>query len=146
MSAQIILFACKTNHPNAMEEELKIRDWWQKNRKTYNTALVIVGILGFISYCIVGTILIPSPYFEISIFGVFFQGIGYLIMMGVANLLYTATMRMDITLNKAGTNNLYHKVIYYGYFTISCLLPFSMTILLICYYHDGYPVEMIQSL
>ena len=126
-----------------MNEEFLVKEWWQQNRKKYNVALIIFGFLGFVSYCIVAEILIPAPYFEVTIFSMIPQGIGYLIMMGIANILYSLLMYVDLSLNKMEEDNQLHKVIYYGYFIISCLLPFSISILLIIFYHDGYPQEMM---
>lgn len=128
-----------------MNEQFCVKEWWQKNRKKYNIALIVSGFLGFISYCIVGGVLIPAPYFEVTIFTMLFQGIGYLIMMGIANILYSLLMHVDLSLNKMEEDNLCHKIIYYGYFIISCLLPFSISILLIIFYHDGYPQEMMHD-
>ena len=128
-----------------MNEQFCVKEWWRKNRKKYNIALIVSGFLGFISYCIVGAVLIPAPYFEVTIFTLLFQGIGYLIMMGIANILYSLSMYVDLYLNKMEEDNLCHKIIYYGYFIISCLLPFSISILLIIFYHDGYPQEIIRD-
>lgn len=60
-----------------MNEQFCVKEWWQKNRKKYSIALIVSCFLGFISYCIVGGILIPAPYFEATIFTMLFQGVGY---------------------------------------------------------------------
>ena len=53
--------------------------WWNARRLRYNVALVIAGILAFIGYLAVGsTMLPPDADFEVTIFTIFFQGIGYL--------------------------------------------------------------------
>ncbi|MFV0536532.1 MAG: hypothetical protein ACK5M3_04075 [Dysgonomonas sp.] len=126
-------------------QQFQIIEWWKSHRRRYNIALVIAGILGFISYCIVGGILIPTPYFEVTLFTMFFQGIAYLIMMGVANILYTGFMNIDCTLNPRDENSISHKIVYYGFFGISCLLPFSISIILYICYHDGYPQELMNN-
>lgn len=126
-----------------MEKQLGIKDIWQHNRGKYNIALIIAGFLGFMSYCIVGSIVIPSPYFEVTIFTTLFQGIMYLFMMGLANIGYVVLMYLDQSINKSNLDSLSHKIIYYGYFGISCFLPFSISILLYIFYHDGYPEELM---
>lgn len=106
--------------------------------------LIIAGFLGFMSYCYVGTLVIPSPYFEVTIFTTLFQGFLYLIMMGLANIGYTILMYLDQLINKSDPNTLSHKIIYYGYFTISFLLPFSISIILFIAYKDGFPEELMN--
>ena len=55
----------------------------------YNKALLMAGILAFIAYVAVGTTLLPREAdFEVTIFSTLFQGIGYLFMVGLANLFY----------------------------------------------------------
>lgn len=125
--------------------EFCIREWWISHRRKYNIALVIAGFLGFISYCIVGGMLIPAPYFEVTLFTIFFQGIAYLVMMGVANLLYTLFMGIDCALNLYDENSFSHKIIYYGFFGVLCLLPFSISIILYICYRDGYPQELMKD-
>lgn len=112
-----------------MKKIFDIKKWWQNKRYIYNIALIIGGFLGLISYCIVGNTLFPD--FEVTIFTMFFQGIIYLGMMGLANLTYTFFMNIDCWINKSNQDNLIHKFIYYGYFAISCLMPFSISIILI---------------
>ncbi|MDR0700327.1 MAG: hypothetical protein LBG28_14100 [Tannerella sp.] len=66
------------------------KEWWAGQRHKYNKGLVIAGISAFILYAVLGSVLI-APYdddFEITLFTTFFQGIGYLFMMVVANLFY----------------------------------------------------------
>lgn len=65
--------------------------WWAQRRRRYNVGLLIAGILGFICYaaavrrCI--SLRAPGEW-EITIFTALFQGLCYLVMMGVANLCY----------------------------------------------------------
>lgn len=122
-----------------MKEQHNIQKSWQKNRIRYNIALIIAGFLAFISYCILGSLVIPSPYFEITIFTTIFQGIMYIVMMGIANVGYTLFMYIDHLWNRCNVDALSHKIIFYGYWGISCVLPFSISILLYVLYRDGYP-------
>lgn len=119
-----------------MDALFDIKESWQKNRKRYNIALIIAGFFGFLSYCIVGASLIP--YFETTIFTIIPQGLMYLIMMLFANIGYTFLMHIDSLFNHSNQNTLSHKIIYYGYWGISCFLPFSISILLYILHHDGY--------
>jgi hypothetical protein len=64
------------------------KHWWAKKRIKYNIGLIIAGFTTFLTYAVLGGILI-APYdneFEVTLFTMFFQGIGYLFMMVVANL------------------------------------------------------------
>jgi hypothetical protein len=67
-------------------------EWWEARRLRYNLALIAAGIGSFLLYCIVcGTILervVPPNEIEITIFTVLFQGVGYLLCMGLANVCY----------------------------------------------------------
>lgn len=68
------------------------RDWWESRRWTYNLRLAIAGWVAFAAYCLVcWTLLprvVPAVDIEITLFTTLFQGIGYLIAMGIANLCY----------------------------------------------------------
>lgn len=64
-----------------LEDEIK--EYWKKHRIEYNLSLIISGLLGFICYCYTGKALIPAPYFEVTIFSMFFQAIMYLILIGI---------------------------------------------------------------
>ncbi|HEV2730977.1 MAG TPA: hypothetical protein VGV15_13165 [Terriglobales bacterium] len=64
---------------------------WSGQRLRYNIGLVIAGPLAFVCYAAVGEWCIQrhsTVDFEITIFTIFFQAVGYLFMMGVANVLY----------------------------------------------------------
>lgn len=63
--------------------------WWNARRIRYNIGLVVAGILAFIAYVAVGsTLLPPDAEFEVTIFTALFQGVGYLVMIVVANVFY----------------------------------------------------------
>lgn len=121
-----------------IKEEGQIKEWWKSRKKKYNIALVIAGIIAFLTYCYVGGKYIPPPYFEVTIFSIFFQGIAYLICMAIANGLYTLAMNIDIFSSGYIKNDIIRKVIFYGYFIVSCLLPFTIPLLIYMNYHDGY--------
>ena len=68
------------------------KDWWRKKRLNYNVGLVISGILAFILYVIIVEFIVMKSEKnlegEITIFTLLFQGIGYLVMIVIANLFY----------------------------------------------------------
>ena len=66
-------------------------EWWRKKRSKYNIGLIISGIVAFIlQITVVEIVSNESNYLELdmTIFTIFFQAIGYLIMIGIANLFY----------------------------------------------------------
>ncbi|WP_435526034.1 hypothetical protein [Chryseobacterium indoltheticum] len=85
----------------------QIKDWWSDKRYLYNMGLILSGIITFILYVIVGANFI-MPYdeeFEITLFTIVFQGIGYLIMIVFANLFYSLGVTEDLNHNKENTDD-----------------------------------------
>lgn len=117
----------------------QIKEWWCEKRLLYNFGLVTSGILAFILYVVVGVNFI-MPYdndFEITLFTLFFQGFGYLMMMGLANLCYY--MRVYLDLNNPENSEKLRKDLFKLGFWFSFLLPFSIPImLLISYFSEFY--------
>lgn len=117
----------------------QIKEWWCEKRLLYNFGLVTSGILAFILYVIVGVNFI-MPYdndFEITLFTLFFQGFGYLMMMGLANLCYNMGVYLD--LNNPENSEKFRKDLFKLGFWFSFLLPFSIPImLLISYFSEFY--------
>lgn len=117
----------------------QIKEWWCEKRLLYNFGLVTSGILAFILYVVVGVNFI-MPYdndFEITLFTLFFQGFGYLMMMGLANLCYNMGVYLD--LNNPENSEKFRKDLFKLGFSFSFLLPFSIPImLLISYFSEFY--------
>lgn len=117
----------------------QIKEWWCEKRLLYNFGLVTSGILAFILYVVVGVNFI-MPYdndFEITLFTLFFQGFGYLMMMGLANLCYNMGVYLD--LNNPENSEKFRKDLFKLVFWFSFLLPFSIPImLLISYFSEFY--------
>ena len=117
----------------------QIKEWWCEKRLLYNFGLVTSGILAFILYVVVGVNFI-MPYdndFEITLFTLFFQGFGYLMMMGLANLCYNMGVYLD--LNNPENSEKLRKDLFKLGFWFSFLLPFSIPImLLISYFSEFY--------
>ena len=67
------------------------RNSWSQQRWRYNIGLVVAGITAFLCYAAVLSIFHSEDRLveaEITVFTTLFQGIGYLCMMGIANLCY----------------------------------------------------------
>jgi len=104
--------------------------WWSARRPRYNFALVVAGIFAFIAYAVVGSTLLPSEAdFEVTLFTTFFQGIGYLIMMGVANVFYYFGPLSERVVRPRDSER-YRRICFRLGFWFSVLLPFSIPILL----------------
>lgn len=128
-----------------MKEDLnltksQIREWWSDKRYLYNLGLVLSGIIAFILYVIVGVNFI-IPYdeeFEITLFTIVFQGIGYLIMIVFANLFYSLGVTQDLNHNKENTDDFRKNLFNLG-FWFSVSLPFLAPLwLLISYFLEFY--------
>jgi len=84
----------------------QIKEWWSQRRLNYNLGLIISGFIAFVLYVILGINLI-MPYdfeFEITLFTIVFQGIGYLAMIVFANLFYSLGVTEDLNHNKENTD------------------------------------------
>ncbi|WP_439879766.1 hypothetical protein ACSX1A_11330 [Pontibacter sp. MBLB2868] len=114
---------------------LAVREWWESKRAKYNMGLIVAGITAFFSYAILGGILI-APYdnsFEVTLFTTFFQGIGYLIMMLIANLFYSLGYVVDNNFNEVNSEVFRQRLFNFG-FWFSILLPFTIPALIVLEY------------
>ena len=118
------------------ESEARIaKKWWEARRQNYNFGLIIAGIGAFICYAIVGIIFI-MPYdseFEITLYTIFFQGIGYLVVIGVANLFYSLGYWADSKFNTANDPKFRIRLFNAGYW-FSVGLPFLIPITMMIQY------------
>jgi hypothetical protein len=65
------------------------QEWWSSQRPVYNLALVAAGMFAFLAYAaVLATRCAGTPGVEITIFTMAFQGLGYLVVMALANLCY----------------------------------------------------------
>ncbi len=111
------------------------KKWWESRRINYNLGLAISGVLAFIAYAVLAESLM-APYiveYEITLFTIGFQGIGYLFMMGVANLFYFFGNFFDEKYNK-NDSEIFRRRLYNSGFWFSCLLPFLIPIFVIIQY------------
>ena len=116
-----------------------INKWWKQRRWQYNKGLLLAGITAFLLYAILGGILI-EPYdheFEVTLFTTGFQGVGYLIMMGVANLFYFLGPALDKVLNKNNTEKFRFNLFNLGYW-FSVALPFLIPLIIVIQYFVIY--------
>lgn len=111
------------------------KQWWASRRLKYNKGLVIAGITAFILYAVLGEILI-MPYdseFEITLFTIAFQGIGYLFMMLIANLFYNFGHIVDNMFNKDNSEQFRKRLFNFGYW-FSFGLPFLIPTMVVIIY------------
>jgi len=112
------------------QAEIYPSNWWAARRLQYNFGLVVAGILAFIAYVVVGsTLLPPDALFEITIFTTLFQGIGYLFMIGCANLFYFIGPISESIVSPANPER-YRRICFQLGFWFSVILPFFIPALL----------------
>lgn len=117
----------------------EINKWWSMRRWKYNKGLIIAGIVAFLLYSILACYLI-APYvndFEISLFTILFQGIGYLFMIGIANLFYFLGPTFDKLFNKSNSENFRIRLFNLGYW-FSIGLPFTIPVIVVIEYFVLY--------
>ena len=109
------------------------KEWWKRKRLNYNVGLIISGILAFILYVtVVELVVLKSEKVwegELTIFTIIFQAIGYLIMMGIANLFYYLGPISELLIKPENAKN--YRILTYriGYW-FSCGIPFLVPLLL----------------
>ena len=110
--------------------EIHPSDWWAARRLQYNLALVVAGVVAFICYLIVGSTFLPSDApFGVTILTTLFQGIGYMFMMGVANLFYFIGPFSESIVSPSDPER-YRRICYQLGLWFSVILPFSVPVLL----------------
>jgi hypothetical protein len=68
---------------------LSAREWWGQRQWPYNRALLAAGFLAFLCYVIALEVrCADSTDVEVTVFTILFQGVGYLLAMGLANVCY----------------------------------------------------------
>ena len=99
----------------------------------YNLALVVAGFSAFVCYVVVCFTLLPrvldESEIEVSVFTTLFQGIGYLFMMGVANIVYFIGAVSESIVKPRNVER-YRLICYRFGFWFSFLLPFCIPLLL----------------
>ena len=126
--------------------------WWESRRRRYNLALVAAVSGAFVCYAFVIEWIghtVQGPHgepadVEITIFTVLFQGLGYLLMMGVANLCYFLGPFSEKILRPRDSDR-YRTIAYRFGVCFSVVLPFLVPLLLAIFAayrpQDFYPTS-----
>jgi hypothetical protein len=112
------------------EVELSPKVWWSKRRPRYNLALVVAGLGAFLAYVVVLRFrCADDPEVEVTIFTTAFQGLGYLLAMGIANLCYGLGAWAERLLGPDDVESFRITTFRLG-LAFSVALPFSIPLLL----------------
>jgi hypothetical protein len=109
------------------------RDWWRERRKKYNLGLIVAGIIAYICYLAVLSVFHSDDRLadvEITVFTILFQGLGYLVMMLVANLLYNLGSLAE-SVCKPRHPEQFRTTLFNLGFWFSVSLPFIVPVLLL---------------
>jgi hypothetical protein len=105
--------------------------WWTCHQLQYNAGLAMAGVLAFIAYAVVGSSFLPAKEeFEITLFTLFVQGIGYLVMMVVANIFDLLGPLIEIYLKPHDPDH-FRRTYFNRGFWFSVTLPFTIPLLLV---------------
>lgn len=108
--------------------------WWNDRREKYNIGLILSGIIAFIIYALVVEFIVPSSEgIEITIFTIIFQGIGYLFMIGIANIFYNLGAIIENVIEPKNKEQ-FRKLTFNIGFWFSCGLPFLIPLILLITY------------
>lgn len=104
--------------------------WWEARRLRYNIGLIAAGLLAFVAYFIVGCTLLPADaHFNVPGLITLLHGIGYLVMIGLANIFYCLGPFGEMFVRAAHVVR-YRRICYGLGFWFSVLLPFTIPVLL----------------
>lgn len=105
--------------------------WWASQRRRYNRGLILAGLLAFVCYATVVFVFderIPDP--EITVFTILLQAVGYLIMMGIANVCYYLGPISESIIHPSNPTRFRAVAFALGYWG-SASLPFIIPVLLL---------------
>jgi hypothetical protein len=124
----------KASNPCSVKPSTKpALTWWEARRMHYNVALLFAGVLAFICYVVVCCTLLPwvleASKIKANLFTTIFQGVGYLFMMGVANVCYFLGPLSESVFQPSNVER-YRRVCYQVGFWFSVLFPFGIPALL----------------
>ena len=113
------------------------KEWWRKKRLNYNIGLILSGILAFILYLIVVEFVVLKSekiwHGELTIFTIFMQGIGYLILIGIANLFYYLGPISELLIKPKNAEN--YRILGYRFgYWFSCGIPLLVPVFLFIEY------------
>ena len=134
------IWPVKRNEFKDEDDYLSPFEWWNDRLLHYNFSLVLAGIFAFLFYAVVieksrGVI----PDAEITIFTIFFQGIAYLFMIGLANLCFFGGPILEMLVKPKNIGR-FRRIAYRLGYWFSVLLPFSIPVLLLYFvlFRPGY--------
>jgi hypothetical protein len=109
-------------------EQLSTSEWWAKYRFRYNIGFVVAGIVAFVLYAaVIFNFEERIPGADITIFTTAFQGVCYLLAMGVANIFYYLGPVSE-RIFKPKNIFIYRVITFNLGFYFSVLLPFSIPV------------------
>ncbi len=112
-------------------DHLTAWQWWASQRRRYNIGLIVAGLAAFVCYVtVVFTFEERIPNAEITVFTTLFQGIGYLIMIGLANVCFFLGPIAEKTIRPKDVNRFRTITFGLGYWG-SVALPFIIPVLLL---------------
>ena len=104
--------------------------WWKAQRLRYNVGLLAAGGTAFTAYLIIGSMMLrPDEGFEITLFTTLAQGITFLMLVGIANLLYFLGPLSE-QIVRPSNPEVYRQICFRLGYWGSMLLPFTVPILL----------------
>lgn len=113
--------------------------WWEGRRMTYNISIIVSGVISFVLFAYIGwTYIQPfEPQFEITLFTIIFQAIGFGVMVGIANLFFGLGYWADKNFNSKNSDKFRLRLFYTGT-AFSIFLPLTIPTLtliryLVCY-------------
>lgn len=104
------------------------RTWWEHRRLRYNIGLVTAGLLAFVGYVAavdrdISTGVMPCA--EITLLTTVFQGLGFSVMVAVANICYLAGPLSESIIKPRNIDR-YRRIAFQLGFWFSVLLPFTI--------------------
>ena len=107
--------------------------WWGARRVRYNLALVVAGGVAFTLYLVALAMRCSDlPGVEVTLFNLAFQGVGYLLAMGVANLCYNLGPVLESRLESRDVA-VFRRVAFNLGFWFSVALPFVIPVLILAF-------------
>ncbi|MCW5867860.1 MAG: hypothetical protein KIS61_11415 [Candidatus Eremiobacteraeota bacterium] len=126
------------------EHSTETREWWESRRWRYNVKLAVAGWVAFAFYCLVCSTLlprvVPAGEIEITLFTTLFQGIGYLVAMGVANVCYLLGPLVESLVNPQRPDSLRQSLYALGT-AFSVALPFLIPAYMAWWSITGKPIQ-----
>lgn len=107
--------------------------WWGARRVRYNLALVAAGVAAFALYLVVLAVRCGGVAgVEVTLFTTAFQGVAYLVAMGVANLCYNLGPALE---SRLGGRDIaaYRRRAFRAGLGFSVALPFAIPALLLVF-------------